>query len=154
MPIYTLKTRQEIPADIEEVWRFISSPENLKVITPENMGFEIISSSLPKEIYPGMIIKYNVRPLLGIKMTWVTEITQVIEKKYFVDIQHLGPYKFWHHQHHLEKIDGGVLMEDIVNYIPPFRILGAFANVIVISRKLKEIFEYRKQKIEEIFGKF
>lgn len=153
MPIYTLYKEQKIPSNIDKVWQFIASPENLKIITPKSMDFQI-RSNIPKEIYPGLIIKYYVKPLLGIKMTWVTEITQVIEKKYFVDIQHLGPYKFWHHQHHLKKIDGGVLMQDIVNYIPPLGIIGSIANAFVIKSKLDSIFKYRKQIIEEIFGKY
>lgn len=37
------------------------------------------------------IIAYRVKPLLGIPMTWVTEITHVREKQFFVDEQRIGP---------------------------------------------------------------
>jgi len=105
MSMYQLKASQRIPATKEEVWDFISSPKNLKEITPDYMGFEI-KGELPEKMYPGMFIEYRVSPVLGIKMTWVTEITHVDEGKFFVDEQRVGPYSIWHHQHHIEEIDG------------------------------------------------
>ena len=42
------------------------------------------------KVYPGMIIIHEVVPLLGIKMKWMTEITQCMEKKRFVDEQRVG----------------------------------------------------------------
>jgi ligand-binding SRPBCC domain-containing protein len=152
MPLYTLETTQKIPASKEDLWEFISSPANLKKITPGYMGFDVTTKDLPDKMYPGMIISYKVSPLLGIKMTWVTEISQVRELEYFVDEQRTGPYKLWHHQHHIAAIEGGVSMTDIVNYAPPFGLLGSFANAIVIRRQLKEIFDFRRKKLEEIFG--
>jgi ligand-binding SRPBCC domain-containing protein len=70
--------------------------------------------------------------MLGIKTTWVTEITHIKEHEYFVDEQRVGPYKIWHHQHHLEKTENGTLMTDIVSYQPPFGFLGDIANSIII----------------------
>lgn len=139
---------------MEQVWNFISSPANLKKITPEQMGFDITSGELPERMYPGMIISYKVRPLLGIKMTWVTEITHVKEGAYFVDEQRVGPYALWHHEHFIEPIEGGVLMRDIVSYRPPMGFLGAIANAVLIRRQLNGIFSYRHKAVEEMFGKF
>lgn len=154
MAVFQLKTEQKIPADLAEIWDFISSPSNLKRITPDHMGFEITSGELTEKMYPGMIIKYKVKPLLGIAMNWVTEITHVVEQEYFVDEQRVGPYAMWHHEHKLKKIDGGVLMEDLITYRPPLGFLGNIANSLIIKRQLKGIFEYRKKAVEEIFGKY
>lgn len=154
MPMYTRHETMKIPASIEKVWDFISSPQNLKHITPEYMGFDIITKDLPKKMYAGMIISYTLRPLPGIRMKWVTEITHVSEFQYFVDEQRFGPYKMWHHQHHLEAVEGGVLMTDIVNYLPPMGFLGAIANRLVIQKQLNKIFMFRTKKLEEYFGKF
>jgi ligand-binding SRPBCC domain-containing protein len=99
-----------------------------------------------------MIISYKVSPLLGIKTTWVTEISQVEEKKYFVDEQRVGPYSLWHHQHIIEPIENGVLMTDIVSYSPPFGFLGAIANSLIIKNKLNEIFDYRTKAVEKRYG--
>jgi len=153
MGFYQLHKTQKIPATIDQVWDFISSPANLKKITPEYMGFNITSKLLSEKMYPGMIISYKVSPVLGIKMTWVTEITQVKEKEYFVDEQRVGPYSMWHHEHKIEAIEGGVLMTDIVSYKPPFGFLGSIANSILIKNQLKEIFDFRVKAVEKMFGK-
>jgi ligand-binding SRPBCC domain-containing protein len=154
MAVYTLESSQKIPSTLEAVWDFISSPHNLQKITPEYMGFEVTSRNLSEKMYRGMIICYTVRPLLGIKMTWVTEISQVRELEYFVDEQRIGPYKLWHHQHHVKTIDGGVLMSDIVHYAPPFGFMGSIVNAFIIRKQLKEIFDFRSKRLEEIFGVF
>jgi ligand-binding SRPBCC domain-containing protein len=154
MGFYQFKATQKIPATIDEVWNFISSPENLKKITPEKMGFHITSELTEEKMYPGMIISYKVSPLFGIKTTWVTEITHVKEKQYFVDEQRVGPYSMWHHEHKIEPINKGVLMTDIVSYKPPFGILGSIANAVLIKNELKNIFTYREKALENIFGKY
>ncbi|HSO87837.1 MAG TPA: SRPBCC family protein [Draconibacterium sp.] len=153
MGFYQLHKTQKIPASIDQVWDFISSPANLKKITPRYMGFNITSKLLSEKMYPGMIISYKVSPVLGIKMTWVTEITHVKEKEYFVDEQRIGPYFMWHHEHKIEPVEGGVLMTDIVSYKPPFGILGSIANSILIKKQLKKIFDFRVKAVEKIFGK-
>jgi ligand-binding SRPBCC domain-containing protein len=151
MAFYELKKKQFVPATIDEVWDFISSPKNLKEIIPDYMGFDIMSKDLPEKMYPGMIIRYKVRPLLGIPMTWVTEITHVVEKKYFVDEQRVGPYAMWHHQHFIEPHENGVMMRDIVSYKPPLGILGSMANRLFIRRQLEGIFAYRESALKKRF---
>ena len=151
MAFYQYKKEQLIKAPLEEVWDFISSPENLKKITPDYMGFDITSEGLPEKMYAGMIISYIVSPVFGIKTPWVTEITHVREGEFFVDEQRVGPYAHWHHQHILEETEEGVLMKDIVSYRPPFGILGAIANTFMIRKKLDEIFDYRWVAVEEYF---
>ncbi len=145
---------QNIPAAIDEVWDFISSPKNLKLITPPYMGFNIITEEETDKMYAGQIIAYKVSPMAGLKITWVTEITHIEEKKYFVDEQRFGPYALWHHKHFIKTINGGVEMKDIVHYKVPFGFLGDIANSILVRKKLKEIFDFRYQKIIEKFGNF
>ncbi|WP_347839325.1 SRPBCC family protein [uncultured Draconibacterium sp.] len=151
MAFYQFKREQHIKSNISRVWDFISMPQNLKRITPAYMGFDIKTPDLPDAVYPGMIIAYTVRPLLGIPTTWVTEITHVVPQQYFVDEQRVGPYKLWHHEHHIKPKDDGVLMTDIVSYSPPMAALGRIANTLVIRQKLTEIFDYRTKAFDEIF---
>ncbi len=151
MAFYQLKKQQFISAGIDEVWDFISSPANLKTITPPRMGFDITSGDLQEKMYPGMIITYRVKPLAGIALTWVTEITQVAEKKYFIDEQRVGPYSIWHHQHILEETEKGVIMKDIVSYKPPMAFLGRIANALFIRKQLKAIFDYREKALRKRF---
>jgi len=152
MAFFQFKRQQEVATTLPEIWDFISSPRNLKEITPAYMGFDIITEDLAEKMYPGMIISYKVSPLMGIKTDWVTEITQVRELEYFVDEQRIGPYNLWHHQHMLEPSEKGVLMKDIVTYAPPFGILGRIANQLFIKNKLFEIFNYRTLALEKRYG--
>ena len=152
MAFYQFYREQKINASLDEIWDFISSPRNLKEITPDHMGFDITSINIPEKMYQGMIISYKVSPLLGIKINWVAEITHLREKEYFVDEQRVGPYSLWHHQHIVEPIEQGVLMKDIITYQPPFGVFGALANTFIIENKLKEIFDYREKVIEKRYG--
>ena len=153
MKIYNLHKTQKLPISINEAWDFISNPINLKFITPNYMGFDILSGA-DKEMYPGQIIQYIVTPVLGIKTKWVTEITHVKDKEYFVDEQRFGPYALWHHKHFIKEIEGGVEMEDIIDYKLPMGWLGQSVHPIIVKPKLEEIFQYRQKKLIEIFGKY
>jgi ligand-binding SRPBCC domain-containing protein len=149
---HTIKTVQKLPISLEEAWAFFSSPVNLAKITPEHLGFKMISSYHGDTMYAGQIIEYQVKPVLGIPMYWMTEITQVVDKKYFIDEQRYGPYSLWHHQHHFKAIEGGVEMTDIVHYKIPLGFLGRIANSLFVKNQLKQIFTYRFTKTNEVFG--
>ena len=149
--MYTLERLQKLPVSLEEAWNFFQNPANLATITPDYMGFDILSE-VPDQMYPGLFIHYKVSPLLGIKMNWTTEITHVNAPHYFVDEQRVGPYAIWHHEHHFKEIDGGVEMLDRVSYKVPLGVLGKIAHPIVVKGKLQEIFDYRVAKVQELFG--
>lgn len=153
MKIYRLHKKQNLPISVDEAWDFLSNPSNLKTITPDYMGFNILSGA-DRPMFPGQIIQYIVTPVLGIKTKWVTEITHVRDKEYFVDEQRFGPYALWHHKHFTKAIDGGVEMEDIIDYKVPMGVLGQMVHPILVKPKLEEIFNYRTQKLEELFGKY
>ncbi|MEK9782409.1 MAG: SRPBCC family protein [Flavobacteriales bacterium] len=153
MKLYRLNTIQDLPTSKDQAWDFLSDPKNLKIITPDYMGFNILSGA-DRKMFPGQIIQYIVTPVAGIPTKWVTEITHVKEGEYFVDEQRFGPYALWHHKHFIESIPGGVRMEDIVDYKLPFGVLGQLVHPILVKPKLKEIFEYRKQKLIELFGTY
>ncbi len=152
--VYTIKEVQNMPLTLQKAWDFFSKPANLKDITPANMGFIIRSRYHGEQMYPGQIIEYTVKPLLGIPFYWMTEITHVAEGKYFIDEQRFGPYSLWHHQHHFKQIPGGVEMTDIVHYKIPFWFFGDIANALLIKNELKKIFDFRRQKVEELLGKW
>lgn len=152
MAFHSLTTTQKVPITLEQAWEFFSSPKNLATITPDHLGFKITSKDVRDTMYAGQIITYKVKPLLGIPLPWMTEITHVADKEYFVDEQRFGPYALWHHKHFFKAIDGGVEMIDKVDYKLPFGILGNIANSLFVKRQLKGIFDYRAKKLEELFG--
>jgi len=153
MKIYTFHRKQKLPITLNEAWKFLSNPKNLSTLTPKEMNFTIISKD-DKPMYAGQVIQYSVTPIAGIKATWISEITHLEEGKYFVDLQLYGPYAFWHHKHFIHEIDGGVEMEDIIDYKVPFGIFGRIFHPLLVKPKLEKIFSYRQKKLVEIFGKY
>ncbi len=151
MKLYTLYNEQKINITIDEAWEFFSSPENLRKITPPYMGFEITSNFKNEKMYAGMIIAYIVKPVLNIPMRWVTEITHVKEKEYFIDEQRFGPYKLWHHLHQFRVEGGELIMVDKVNYALPFGIIGRIVHKLFVRKQVEEIFDYRRKVLEELF---
>lgn len=151
--LYHIRRQQHINADIDTVWDFFSNPENLATLTPKELNFITTSQQEGDHIYPGQVITYTITPLFGIKLSWMTEISQVQDKTMFVDEQRKGPYKLWHHQHHFKQTDNGTLMTDIVHYSLPLSILGVIAHTLFVRKMLEDIFDYRHQKTEELFNK-
>ncbi len=151
--VYSLQTIQQIPIPLKQAWDFFSKPANLKEITPSNLGFQIISKYHGDQMYAGQVIEYKVKPVLGIPLYWMTEITHVQDQQFFVDEQRFGPYSLWHHQHHFKSIPGGVEMTDIVHYKLPLWLLGDIANTLFVKNQLKGIFDYRFTSVEKLFGK-
>tara|TARA_B100000927_G_scaffold154599_1_gene124578 strand:- start:1634 stop:2119 length:486 start_codon:yes stop_codon:yes gene_type:complete len=153
MKIFKLKYSQKLPISLNEAWDFLSSPNNLELITPKSMDFNITDWD-KKKAYPGQIIQYTVKPLLGVRINWVTEITHVNDNVYFIDEQRFGPYAFWHHKHFIKEIENGVLIEDVIHYKIPLGPIGVLLNFLIINSKLNSIFKYRKQELIKIFGDY
>lgn len=151
MSLHQLRAIQRLPLDIDSAWRFLSDPRNLATITPPDMGF-VVKTPLPDRAYPGLIIAYTVRPMFRLPVAWVTEITHVREGEYFVDEQRSGPYRIWHHEHHVAAIPGGVEMRDIVSYELPFGPLGDIVNALVVGKRVAQIFAYRERVLLDRFG--
>lgn len=151
MKVYSKKSEQFLNSNIEECWEFFSDPKNLQIITPKSMGFKVTDFD-NKNMYEGQIIQYKITPLFGIKLSWLTEITKVKEGSYFIDEQRFGPYAFWHHKHFFEPTENGVKMTDVVHYAIPLGFIGRIMNTLIVKNKLKEIFEFREQKVNQIFN--
>lgn len=154
MAVYTIECEQFIPADIETVWKFFSNPINLGVITPPDMKFKQISASEGDKIYAGQLIRYRVSPMYGIRIGWLTEITQMEEHRSFIDEQRRGPFSLWKHQHFFEPVAGGTKMTDIIQYRVPGWWIGNLANKLFVRRRVKQIFEFRRAKTVELWGEW
>ena len=153
MKIFTLHKKQKLPISLDEAWAFLCNPANLSKLTPQEMNMKIISGA-DRPMYAGQVIQYSVRPIPGFKTKWVSEITQYKDKTYFVDLQLYGPYACWHHKHFVHEIEGGVEMEDIIDYRVPFGILGRLLHPVLVKPKLEGIFNYRKKQLKQLFGTY
>jgi ligand-binding SRPBCC domain-containing protein len=146
-----LKRSQFLPISLEMAWDFFSSPNNLALITPEELGLKIKKKFSHKTVKEKDQIDYTVRPILNIPLNWKTEITYVNEPYCFVDTQIEGPYKTWVHTHSFEVITGGIMMYDEVKYELPFPVVTRFMKGF-IEKKLNHIFDYRTEQLYKIFN--
>ena len=141
-----------MPVDMATAWNFFSDPRNLQEITGGGMDFKIISAHHGEKMYAGQLIEYTLKPILGISLYWMTEITHVQPQQFFVDDQRFGPYSFWHHKHFFEATPKGTKMTDVVHYGLPLGFLGRIMNALIVKNKLKSIFEHRRVIIDEMFN--
>ena len=151
--MFQLHSKQNLPISLDQAWELLSNPNNLQLITPPEMGFKIVSGN-DRPLFAGQIIEYRVTPLLNISTRWISEITHIEHKKYFIDVQLYGPYSFWQHAHFLKEIEGGVEVEDLIHYNVPAGFLGKWLHPVLVKPKLNEIFNYRKNKLIELYGSF
>ncbi|MEJ5053422.1 SRPBCC family protein [Sphingobacterium sp. MYb382] len=149
---YRLFREQQLNCDVKTAWNFFSSPYNLEKITPQDMGFKVLTDLSNQAIHVGMVIDYTVSPILGIPLHWKTKITQVDFKRSFTDFQEKGPYKYWNHYHEFFPNEEGVLMKDTVDYELPFGPLGTLAHQLFVKNKLEKIFDYRYQILDKSFA--
>ena len=150
MKPFTLERTQILPISLETAWRFFSNPVNLVKITPPDMDFRI-TSPLQKDMYAGQIITYTVRPLMRVLVNWTTEVTHVDSPRFFVDEQRFGPYRFWHHQHRFQEVEGGVEVYDLVHYLLLHDQLAGLINHLFVAPRLKRIFDFRSTALIKLF---
>ena len=153
MKLYRLTTKQFLPITREQAWKFFSSPENLALITPGRLNFQIVSISGNGSMYAGQIIQYRITVLPFVRMRWETEITEVVELSVFTDVQRKGPYAYWSHKHLFTEVEGGVEMTDELEYAIPFGPVGRLAHFLFVGREVKSIFDYRSHVLERYFNR-
>jgi ligand-binding SRPBCC domain-containing protein len=149
--IHYLEREQIITAPLGRVWDFFADPRNLNDITPADMKFEIVAGG-EGSMFPGQLIEYRIQFVRGMQSVWLTEIAHVREPEYFVDEQRIGPYRFWYHEHSFETVEAGVKVSDKVSYATPFGIIGELMHWLWIRRRLRGIFDFRRDKIASLFG--
>jgi ligand-binding SRPBCC domain-containing protein len=145
----TLRREQWLPRPVEDVFAFFSEAANLGVITPPWLAFQILTP--PARISEGVKIRYRIG-WRGVPMTWTTVIRRWDPPHGFVDVQLQGPYQLWHHTHRFEPHNGGTRMRDIVRYRLPLGIIGRAAHFLRVRQDIEKIFDYRFQRIAELFG--
>ena len=149
--MYTLHKEIEVEAPADRVWDFISHPQNLDRITPDDMEFRIVTE-VPDRMFNGLLVEYRVRiPLMGWQV-WVSELKHIEPGRCFVDEQKIGPYRFWYHEHRIEPAGDKVKVIDHVTYEVPFSIFGKIAHRLFIRPTLERIFRHREKMFKDLLA--
>lgn len=149
---HRLECRLVIPRPVDDVFPFFADAHNLEAITPNHLKFNVVTPA-PIEMKPGTFIDYKLS-LRGVPFRWRTRIPVWDPPRRFVDEQIKGPYKLWCHEHTFEAVDDGTatLMVDRVDYKLPMGPLGTLAHGLFVERDLRNIFNYRSERIIDMFG--
>jgi len=148
MAKHTLHSTHIANADGERVWAFFSDARNLGRITPRSMGWVVHTPDPVTE--SGAIIDYTVRPLFGLPVSWRTRIEDVEAPVRFRDVQAEGPYRSWVHEHRFTPVEGGVRVDDHIEYEMPFGPLGSMAHRLAVRAQLEQLFAFRATAVDQI----
>jgi ligand-binding SRPBCC domain-containing protein len=148
--IHLLERVQTIPRPLGDVFRFFADAFNLEAITPPFLRFRVVTAP-PIVMAAGTLIDYRLR-LFGVPFRWRTRIERFEPEAGFVDVQLRGPYRLWHHTHAFEALGATTRMRDRVRYALPLGPLGRLAHAAVVRRTLDTIFDYRRDRISELFA--
>ncbi|MGJ8636546.1 MAG: SRPBCC family protein [Phycisphaerales bacterium] len=149
--IWKITAKQTLPRPIDEVFPFFSDAFNLERLTPTFLGFKVLTPK-PIDLKSGTVINYRLK-IHHIPIRWKTTILDWNPPHSFVDNQDQGPYTLWHHTHSFTPTNQAqsTLCTDTVLYKPKGWILAPLINKFFVQRDVKNIFEYRFQKLSEIF---
>ena len=151
MFVHVLNRTLIVPASIEACWSFFSDPRNLPAITPPDLGLEIVGD-VPATIYEGLMLSYLVRPIAGVPLSWLTEITHVDAPRYFVDDQRVGPFRVWHHEHFFTALDPGQTeVRDRIHYVLPLGPIGGAMHELVVRHDLEKVFAFRETALRAMW---
>lgn len=148
MKIHTLQSEIWVPRRREEVFEFFSRAENLEGLTPSWLHFSVLSAR-PISMRSGARIRYRLR-LHGIPLRWESEITAWEPPDRFVDEQIGGPHRRWTHEHLFLEHEAGTTVRDRVHYSVAG---GKLIHRLFVAPDLRRIFDFRREKIAEIFRK-
>ncbi len=146
MRILTTELWVALPRD--KVFAFFADAQNLEILTPPWLNFKVLTPA-PIIMKAGALIDYRLR-VHGIPLRWQSEITVWEPPVCFVDAQRRGPYTAWVHAHVFEERDGGTLVKDCVHYSV---LGGALVDRLLVRRDVAAIFNFRRQKLQALFGK-
>jgi ligand-binding SRPBCC domain-containing protein len=148
MKIHEFERAQVLAGFREDVFAFFSNAQNLEMLTPPWLRFQILTA-LPIDMQVGTRIDYALR-LHGIRVRWTSEITAWEPPLRFIDEQVRGPYRLWVHEHRFESVAGGTRVIDHVRYAVPG---GRLVNRMLVAPDLDRVFRYRSDYLEKMFGR-
>jgi ligand-binding SRPBCC domain-containing protein len=142
-----IEQRIVIAAPIEQVFHFHDDTRNLLRITPPSIKVAIETMGEPGLGYEVVL---KVRQFGIFTMRWKVKITEYTSPTLMSDEQVSGPFAFWKQTRRLRNVEGGTELTDIVEYQPPFGILGRIANALVIRNQVQQMFTYRQAATKRI----
>jgi ligand-binding SRPBCC domain-containing protein len=130
-----------IRAAPERVFAFHELPDALERLTPDWEAVRVVEPARSLEV--GQTATVETRILGIIPVRWVAKHTAYDPPRMFEDVQTAGPFKSWRHRHIVKPHAEGAILRDEIEYEPPFGAIGRLMSPLVITPRLRRLFEYR-----------
>jgi len=139
--------RSRIEASAQEVFLWHAQPGAIDRLTPPWEPLEV------EQRAPGIrdgdrgVLRVRAGPF---RVRWVFEHCDYIEGRQFRDVQLSGPFRRWDHTHRfIPAGDHACFVEDRIEYVLPFGVLGRVLAGWLVHRKLERLFAYRHRVTAE-----
>ena len=130
-----------ICAPLEKVWEFYTDVNHIETISPKCIDEKAIKTTSQKIVKGTQIV---IQMNIFTKRLWHASIVHLEPYTYTDELQD-SMFKSWSHKHSFEKINQKqTKVIDEINFEMPYGIIGGLIEIIIL-RKIKEFFKYRKQ---------
>lgn len=153
MPVYSIMRDHRVETTVEELWAFLTNPNNLEQLTPKKFGGKRIGDVSKSMISEGMTASYKIRLFPFVSIKWVAQYKNIKALDCFTDIQLQGLFRKWEHQHIIIVHQGNVIMRDVITFEPPMPIIGEYLYENFILPKFHTLFNYRDKQLDLLFPK-
>ena len=130
-----------IGASPERVFAFHELPDALARLTPPWEKARVRRAA--ESLRPGSTAVVETRIMGVVPARWVARHTAYDPPRMFEDVQVEGPFRRWRHRHVVRAHDVGAVLRDEIEYEPPLGILGRLAAPVLITPRLRRLFDYR-----------
>ncbi len=144
------EVRLTVPCSAETAFDFVARPENIRKISPPDVGLAFTST--PDRYALGSRIEFKVQAF-GLVREIVHEVTAFDEPASFVEQQTSGPFQKWIHEHHFEDAgDGRVVIIDRIEFEKPAGVVGLIMTADRIRENLEIGFDFRHEQLERLLS--
>jgi ligand-binding SRPBCC domain-containing protein len=136
-----------IRAAPERVFAFHELPDALERLTPPWESARVLSPAPSLRVGSRAVVETRVFGLVAVR--WVAEHTAYDPPRSFEDVQLSGPFRRWRHRHVVAPHENGALLRDEIDFEPPLGPLGRLAAPLLVTPRLRRLFEYRHRVTRE-----
>ncbi len=144
------ETEINIQATVEELFDFLIQPDNIKAISPPEMGLKFLDA--PEKFSHECEVSFAVQTM-GQIQEFTHRITHFDSPNLFIEELTIGPLPMWVHSHHFAATESGMtLVKDVIEFKPPGGLIGLMMSEARILDSLEEGFFYRHQQLNKRFS--
>jgi ligand-binding SRPBCC domain-containing protein len=144
-----VKRTSVVQLPIAEAFQVFSGPRSVELMTPPAMKFRLMNP-VSEPIKPGTVLVYRFY-IYRIPIRWRVRIESVEAPDSFAYVQERGPFAHWRHRQMFSASSQDVTeVRDRFEFVTPFGRVGEFAYQMFGREKLRQLLDYRSQKMDMV----